>query len=103
MPITALGGRAYKNSWLLKPSVILRIAGTRRFGASMGDLNAKSSMLGGVVVMSSGGEVVYAEAESSSFAMPSADSVLSALRAAASAPPPPSREPACTPAQAEVA
>lgn len=94
----ALGGTQYRNSWLLKPSVILRIAGVKRFGTSMDDLNAKSNMLGGVVVMGKDG-VVYAEAESTSFAMPKADAILSALRAASSS----SSEPACTPAQAEVA
>ena len=64
----------------------------------MDDLNAKSNMLGGVVVMSKEG-VVYAEAESSSFAYPTADAVLSALREASR---PSSDQPACTPSQAEV-
>lgn len=95
----ALGGQQYKNSWLLKPSVILRIAGVRKFGSAMDDLNDKSNMLGGVIVVGKEG-VLYAEAESSSFSYPAADDVLAALRAS------PSRAPTsceATPAQAEVA
>lgn len=95
----ALGGQVYKNSWLLKPSVLLRIAGAKKFGAQMNDLNDKSNMLGGVIVVGKDG-VVYAEAESSSFTYPTAESVLAALPAS------PTSLQSCaasTPAQAEVA
>jgi len=88
------GGQQYKNSWLLKPSVLLRIMGVKKFGSAMNDLTDKTNMLGGVILMGKDG-VLHAETETTRFAYPAAETLLSALKASSGI--------ACTPAQADVA
>lgn len=86
----ALGGEEYKNRWLLSPAVIRRIIQATGFGSQMDDLNDKSKMLGGAMLVSKKG-VLFAEAETSSFAYPSAKKLLDALDAGVS----------CTPSTAD--
>lgn len=74
----ALGGQVYKNRWLLAPSVIRRIFATAGFGTKTDDLNEKSKMLGGAMIVNKQG-VLFAEAETSGFTYPSADTLLAAL------------------------
>ena len=80
----ALGGQMYKNHWLLSPAVIRRIFQVQdRFGIQTSDLNKKSNLLGGVMIVNKDG-VLFAEAETSGFIYPSADTLLRALDPAAS-------------------
>jgi len=64
----ALGGKEYKNWWLLRPSVLLNIvAYVRKFGTFTGDAQSpKAQMLGGTVVIKDG-EVVHVHRETSNF------------------------------------
>ena len=79
----ALGGQAYKNRWLLRPTVIRRILKViSLFGTNVGDLNEKSSMLGGAMIVNKAG-VLFAEAETSGFIYPSAETLLHTLDPAA--------------------
>ena len=73
-----LGGEKYKNRWLLSPDVIRRMFTVTGFGSQMDDLNDKSTMLGGAMIVSKQG-VVFAEAETSGFTYPSAAKLLEAL------------------------
>ena len=88
----ALGGQTYKNRWLLNPAVIARIFKVRSFGAQVDDLNDKSTMLGGAMIVTKEG-VAYAEAETSSFVYPSASELLAALDSSSSV--------ACTPSTSD--
>jgi len=74
----ALGGEKYKNRWLLSPAVIARIFKVKGFGSQFDDLNDKSTMLGGAMIVNGEG-VIFAEAETSGFVYPSAAELLSAL------------------------
>lgn len=62
----ALGGKAYRNVWLMKPSVIAAIVRARILGMSQVDLNSKTSILGGTIVVKDG-QVVFEQREGSSF------------------------------------
>ena len=55
----ALGGRAYKNYWLLRPSVMRHLLGyVGRFGSGTSDLlHEKTNLLGGTLVLSKEGKV----------------------------------------------
>jgi len=77
----ALGGETYKNRWLLNPMVIRRIFQVAGLGTRTDDLNEKSNMLGGAMIVSKDG-IHFAQAETSSFVYPSADTLLQALDAA---------------------
>jgi len=77
----ALGGQKYKNRWLLSPQVIARIIRVLRYGSKVDDLNEKSKMLGGVMIVNQAG-LVFAEAETPKFLYPSARALLRALDSA---------------------
>lgn len=62
----ALGGVSFSNFWLMKPSVIARIIRARVLGSSMDDLNDKTSILGGTIVVKNS-QVVFHQREGSSF------------------------------------
>ena len=47
----ALGGLPYKNRWLFKPSVLARLGSVVGNGRDFSDLNDKSQMLGGTMVV----------------------------------------------------
>ena len=65
----ALGGRAYKNYWLLRPSVVRHLVSyASRFGTGTSDvLHEKTNLLGGTLVLSKEGKVVHEFRETSSF------------------------------------
>ena len=83
----ALGGLPYKNRWLFKPSVLTRLGSVVGNGRDFSDLNDKSQMLGGTMVVDRSG-VLFAKPESESFAHAEVDEVLAAMRAGAVAPTP---------------
>ena len=76
----ALGGLPYKNRWLFKPSVLARLGSVVGNGRDFSDLNDKSQMLGGTMVVDRSG-VLFANPESESFAHAEVDEVLEAMRA----------------------
>ena len=86
----ALGGLPYKNRWLFKPSVLARLGSVVGNGRDFSDLNDKSQMLGGTMVVDRSG-VLFAKPESESFAHAEVDEVLEAMRAAV-APTPATRD-----------
>lgn len=71
----ALGGRMYSNWWLLKPSVIAAIIRARVLGSSTNDINEKTSMLGGTIVVRDS-EVIFHHAEDSSFGYADPETIL---------------------------
>lgn len=75
---TALGGGKYKNWWLAKPSVIAAIVRALSYGGAQDDLNAKTSTMGGTVLVKDS-KVLFSKVESSSFGYASPDEVLKAL------------------------
>ena len=77
----ALGGRAYKNYWLLRPSVMRDLVGyVRRFGTGTSDLlHAKTNMLDGTLVLSKEGKVVHEFQETSTFYQGEAADLLAAV------------------------
>jgi len=77
----ALGGQKYKNRWLLSPAVIRRIFASMGFGSFTGDLNEKSTMLGGAMIVGRQG-VLFSQTETSGFVYPKADVLLAALDSA---------------------
>ena len=83
----ALGGLPYKNRWLFKPSVLARLGTVVGNGRDFSDLNDKSQMLGGTMVVDRSG-VLFAKPESESFAHAEVDEVLEAMRAGNVAPTP---------------
>ena len=83
----ALGGLPYKNRWLFKPSVLARLGSVVGNGRDFSDLNDKSQMLGGTMVVDRSG-VLFAKPESESFAHAEVDEVLEAMRAGNVAPTP---------------
>ena len=56
----ALGGRAYKNYWLLRPSVVRHLVSyASRFGTGTSDvLHEKTNLLGGTLVLSKEGKIL---------------------------------------------
>lgn len=64
----AMGGQAYKNWWLLKPSVVKNlISYAKNFGTATADVSdKKSQMLGGTMVIKNS-EVVYVHKETATF------------------------------------
>lgn len=74
----ALGGKKYQNRWLMTLSVIRRITASASLGAKFDDLNEKSAMLGGAILVNKDG-VIFAEAETSGFVYPTAATLLSTL------------------------
>ena len=78
----SLGGRAYKNWWLLRPSVARHLASyMRQFGHSEADLmHEKTTMLGGTLVLSKDGEVLHEYRETSTFDNGSAADLLKAVQ-----------------------
>ena len=87
----ALGGLPYKNRWLFKPSVLARLGSVVGNGRDFSDLNDKSQMLGGTMVVDRSG-VLFAKPESESFAHAEVDEVLEAMRAGNVAPTPATRD-----------
>ena len=77
----ALGGRAYKNYWLLRPSVVRHLVSyASRFGAGTSDmLHEKTNLLGGTLVLSKEGKVVHEFRETSSFYQGEASDLLAAV------------------------
>lgn len=74
----ALGSPNFSNWWLLKPSVIRGIISGSKYGTDMSDLNAKTSVMGGVILVGPSG-VAFSRVEGSEFQMPAAAEILSAL------------------------
>lgn len=76
----ALGGGQipqYRNMWLLKPSVVLAIARSMKWGTGS-DLNAKTSSLGGTILVQD--DVVrFAQTEDSTFNYAPVDEVLGVI------------------------
>ena len=77
----ALGGRAYKNYWLLRPSVMRHaLSYVGRFGTGTSDLlHEKTNLLGGTLVLSKEGKVVHEFQETSSFYQGDAADLLAAV------------------------
>jgi hypothetical protein len=77
----ALGGRAYKNYWLLRPSVMRHaLSYVGRFGTGTSDLlHEKTNLLGGTLVLSKEGKVVHEFQETSSFYQGEAADLLAAV------------------------
>lgn len=73
-----LGGKQFKNSWLLSFSVIRRIFRTKHLGARQDDMNEKTSYLGGTIVVRDS-DVIFKQTENSSFAYATADELLQAI------------------------
>ena len=76
----ALGGAEYKNWWLAKPSVVRMLFNSKAVGHSEADLAGSSKLLGGVLVVSPSGGVIFAEQETSTFEYPATSVVLAACR-----------------------
>mmetsp|Transcript_86 Transcript_86/g.191 ORF Transcript_86/g.191 Transcript_86/m.191 type:complete len:139 (+) Transcript_86:265-681(+) len=78
----ALGGRQYKNYWLLRPSVVRHLVSyVSRFGSGQSDLlHDKTKLLGGTLVFSEQGEIVYEFLETTSFYQGSAADLLEAVK-----------------------
>lgn len=74
----ALGGKQYKNSWLLSFSVIKRILRTKHLGVKQDDMNDKTSYLGGTILVKNS-DIVFKQTENSSFMYASPDEVLGAV------------------------
>ena len=76
----ALGGGAYRNWWLLKPSVLRHLTSyARNFGFQSNDVSDKKTQtLGGTFVVKNG-EVVYVHKETSTFDNGDARAMLAAV------------------------
>jgi len=75
------GGREYSNIWLLRPSVLFNaVRFSRSQGSQTNDLtDPKTKLLGGALVVSKEGKVLYQSSEGSNFSPGSAADILSAV------------------------
>ena len=82
----ALGGRSYRNWWLLKPWVLKDVASfAKKFGFGTNDtVDPKTQLLGGTFVVKDGA-VVYVHRETTSFDNGSGKEVLAAVLGKSSA------------------
>jgi hypothetical protein len=74
----ALGGRDFKNRWLLNPKVILAIAKNWFLGNQSNDMNEKTNKMGGTIVVKDQA-VVLSQAEGSDFGYASPETIFSSV------------------------
>lgn len=76
----SLGGGAYRNWWLLKPSVLAKMFSyASRFGTGTNDVtDKKTQLLGGTMIIKNG-EVIFTHKETSTFDNGDAKEMLAAV------------------------